>query len=221
MLKDQIPTGILKVDYDIPLLGEVGSGSVFEVVSCLSDKLNSISKEMSLVVCLDSCYRPMCIGFLGYGTENNVDMSVKETVQFALLTNASGVILLHNHPGNGRRMSALTPSKDDIAIASRISEALKLFEISLVDSVIINCDWILDCEHVAKAFKVDDEKQYNQYKRVPAFYSMRGEKRYKSIFNIDPDKKINLTKPEFSGEDRINTKENEEFQTDLNYALNR
>lgn len=204
MLSNQVPTGILKVDYDIPLLGEIGGGNAWEAVVCISDKLKNMPKEASFVMCLDYYYRPICVGLLGYGMTDSVEMSVKETTQFALLTNARAVILLHNHPGNGRKMSDLQPSKADIAVASKIAEALKLFEVELTDSIIFNCEWTKNNSVVAKVHDVTDEYLLRKYQRCPAFYSMRDNRRYRSIFNVDPDKNINLKKPTFSGANVIN-----------------
>lgn len=142
---------------------------------------------------------------------DSVEMSIKETVQFALLTNARALILLHNHPGNGRRLSDLHPLKNDITCASRISEALKLFEVDLTDSIIFNCEWIKNSSIIPEAYGITDEYLKAKYERCPAFYSMRDNRRYKSIFNPDPDKKINLKKPIFSGANLINDYENAEY----------
>jgi DNA repair protein RadC len=52
--------------------------------------------------------------------------------QFALLSNATSIIISHNHPSG-----SLTPSKADIDITIKIREAGKIFDIQLLDHIII------------------------------------------------------------------------------------
>lgn len=54
-------------------------------------------------------------------------------MQAAILANASGMILSHNHPSGN-----LLPSKQDDALTERISKAAKLFDIQLLDHVIVS-----------------------------------------------------------------------------------
>ena len=180
MLKDQLPVGILKVDYDIALLGEDIASNPIYAIQAVQDKLKDMPKECACIMCMDMINRPICVGFLGYGTGTDVDMSAKEITQFALLCNACGVVVIHNHPSNGKKISDLRPSSDDIKVTKCIAEALHLFGINLNDHIIINCIW----EHDT---------------RVPAFYSMRSKSKYKSIFNSE--KKLGRGEPAFSGDD--------------------
>ncbi len=55
-----------------------------------------------------------------------------EIAKGALLSNAAGVILVHNHPSGD-----CSPSKDDIATTKRIKDALNLFNIKLIDHIIV------------------------------------------------------------------------------------
>ena len=59
-------------------------------------------------------------------------VDVKVLIQGALLSNAQGVIVAHNHPSG-----SLIPSKNDIDITSSIKTACNYFEISLLDHLII------------------------------------------------------------------------------------
>lgn len=218
MLKDQIPSGILKVDYDLPLLGEIWGGDASTAVLCIADKIVNLQKEMSFVLCLDDIGRPICVGMLGYGSTSGVEMSIREIAQFALLTNARSVILLHNHPGNGRNINELKPSKQDIEIASKVAETLNLFEIDLCDSIIVNSAWLKNYFLVPEIYKEMDEYIRERYTRVPAYYSMRENKKYRIVLDkMNQPPKINLDHPSFSGKDYINTdnnKENELIEVD-------
>jgi len=52
--------------------------------------------------------------------------------QGAILCNATGIILAHNHPSGNLR-----PSQSDLDMTKKIKEAGKLFDISLLDHIIL------------------------------------------------------------------------------------
>lgn len=52
--------------------------------------------------------------------------------KFAIDSLASGVILVHNHPSGG-----LIPSKQDIELTNKIKKALELFNILILDHIIL------------------------------------------------------------------------------------
>jgi DNA repair protein RadC len=77
------------------------------------------------------------IGICTLTTGNNTTSIADPRMVFALAlkTNASGVILAHNHP-SGNRM----PSQADLEISKRMKEAGKLLEISVLDHIIITTE---------------------------------------------------------------------------------
>lgn len=213
MLKDQIPVGFLKVDYDFPLLGEASDITRFsmpQVLACVVDKVKDSTKEMGFVMCLDNYYRPMVLGVLGVGTSENVEMNTKDIAQFALLTNARAVVLIHNHPSNGRKVSDLKPSEMDVEIAAKVAKSLSFFGIELSDSIVINCEWTKNYSVMGKHLQVDEDEINQKWTRIPSYFSMREHKKYASVLqqkNVYTG--VDLKNPAFSGEDVINTKENE------------
>ena len=56
-------------------------------------------------------------------------------LQYAINANASAVILAHNHPSGN-----LEASEADINITKRVSDALELVEVKLLDHIILNKD---------------------------------------------------------------------------------
>lgn len=60
-------------------------------------------------------------------------VDAKIVAKYAIDSLASGVIFVHNHPSGN-----LMPSFQDKAFTKNIKEALKLFEIRLLDSIIIS-----------------------------------------------------------------------------------
>lgn len=59
-------------------------------------------------------------------------VDVKLILQGALLTNASGVIIAHNHPSGN-----LKPSEPDKIMTERIRKALTVMEVNLLDHLIV------------------------------------------------------------------------------------
>lgn len=66
-------------------------------------------------------------------TETPVD--IRYIFQVALLTNAVGMILTHNHPSGNLR-----PSKQDIELTKKVIEAGKILQIRVLDHLIITKD---------------------------------------------------------------------------------
>lgn len=59
----------------------------------------------------------------------------KVVFQTALLMNASGIVLSHNHPSGGLR-----PSVADLTLTNKINQGGKLLDINLLDHIILTGD---------------------------------------------------------------------------------
>ena len=66
------------------------------------------------------------------GTVNASAVSVRKIVAAAINSNATGVVLAHNHPGG-----VALPSSSDILTTKRIYKALKLMDIQLCDHIVV------------------------------------------------------------------------------------
>jgi DNA repair protein RadC len=77
------------------------------------------------------------IGFqqLSVGGLAGCVVDVRHLYQAALLTNASKIIVCHNHPSGN-----LNPSQPDIEITQKIKECGKILDIQLLDHVILTSD---------------------------------------------------------------------------------
>lgn len=103
------------------------------VVYKLFRYLGDVPHEKFLVVYLDSQNRIIAYDELSSGTTNETAVYPKEVVKNALLTNASSVILIHNHPSGD-----LSPSGNDIIITAAIAQACEIMDISVADHLIIS-----------------------------------------------------------------------------------
>lgn len=68
------------------------------------------------------------------GTYSTV-VDSKIILQGAILSNCSAIILAHNHPGGG-----MSPSEQDKNITKKIKEGCDLFDISLLDHLILTSE---------------------------------------------------------------------------------
>lgn len=69
---------------------------------------------------------------LAIGTVNKASVHPREVVKGAIFTNASSVVLVHNHPSDD-----LAPSVNDVILTASISQACKVLDINVLDHLII------------------------------------------------------------------------------------
>ena len=89
-------------------------------------------REYLLVISVDSKGRPLAIEIVSIGTVNATLAEPREIFKHAILANAAGIILVHNHPSGD-----CTPSEEDEEMTRRINESGKLLGILVRDHVII------------------------------------------------------------------------------------
>ena len=96
-------------------------------------KINIDYKELFYVIYVNSKGRVLSVAKVAEGTTTKCLINIRQIIQGALLQNATGLIVCHNHPSGD-----VQPSREDIASAKRIQEAARIFEIRLLDSLIIS-----------------------------------------------------------------------------------
>ncbi len=67
------------------------------------------------------------------GTIDQTPVYPREIIRHALLEQASGVIIAHNHPGGDPK-----PSTQDIELTKRLGEACRTMDIRMLDHVIVS-----------------------------------------------------------------------------------
>lgn len=98
-------------------------------------------QEQAKVIYLNRANRVLGIYNLSTGSTSGTAIDIKLILATAIKANASGIILAHNHPSG-----TLKPSKNDLKITEKLSEASKLFDIRLLDHIIITKDTYLSME---------------------------------------------------------------------------
>lgn len=98
--------------------------------------LKNETEEHVYLICFNNKIRLNGIFELSHGTVNASLVTPREVFQKALLCNASGIVIAHNHPSGDT-----TPSSCDREITDRIKSAGELMSIKLVDSIIVGTDY--------------------------------------------------------------------------------
>jgi len=98
--------------------------------------LEDSDREKFVVAYLNTKNEPTAIHTVSIGTVNSSLVHPREVMKGAILSNATSIILSHNHPSG----SNVKPSDEDVKITKRLVEAGKLIGIEIIDHVIIGHD---------------------------------------------------------------------------------
>jgi len=107
----------------------LGTADVYEL---LSDLL-AAEKEHFVVFHLNQALTVLTREVVYVGTVNEVVLRIGELFRSAIVSNATVLILAHNHP-SGR----LKPSKNDIVVTRQMKKAGKLLDIQVIDHLIFS-----------------------------------------------------------------------------------
>ena len=95
--------------------------------------LRTRDREEFVSLHLDKGNNPLCWDRVSVGTLSEAIVHPREVFKTALLSNASAVIFIHNHPsGRGE------PSPEDRQLTKKLQEAAKLLQIQVMDHLIIH-----------------------------------------------------------------------------------
>lgn len=102
------------------------------VKSFLKLKLALVEQEVFSVIFLDNQHRVIEYRPMFFGTINAASVYPREVVKCAINCNAAAVILAHNHPSG-----ISDPSSADISLTKRLSDALGLVDVRVIDHLIV------------------------------------------------------------------------------------
>ena len=111
------------------------SSSVYEVLRNIFPSETIDYRETFIVLYLNKAHQILGYSVVAEGGISQVAVDVKMIMQGALLANASVIILAHNHPSGN-----LNPSLEDRKLTEQVAEASKLFEIRVLDHLIVTSE---------------------------------------------------------------------------------
>ncbi|MBQ2927114.1 MAG: DNA repair protein RadC [Oscillospiraceae bacterium] len=90
------------------------------------------TNETVFLLCLDAKCKVLCCKEVGEGSVNSASISIRKIVETALSSNATTVILAHNHPSG-----VALPSTEDVQTTRRVAAALNAVEVHLADHIVV------------------------------------------------------------------------------------
>ena len=125
--------------YKRPILGSMPKvRRSLDVDSILRNFINLETidfKEHFWVLLLNNDNQVIGISEIAKGTTTHVSIDMKEIFQLVLKTNATGIIISHNHPSGKLKASA-----SDKQLTKKIKTIADLFSVSLIDHIIITSE---------------------------------------------------------------------------------
>ncbi len=99
-------------------------------------RTNHLAEEMVCLISMDIKCKVLGVFCVSYGTVNISICNPREIFIRALISGASKIIIIHNHPSGDS-----SPSDSDIISFKKIREASELIGIELLDFIIIGDDY--------------------------------------------------------------------------------
>ena len=109
--------------------------SLNECCNILAPCFDGRRNEAVFMLCMDAKCQILGCKQVGDGSINSAGVPVRRIVEIALSTNATSVVLAHNHPSG-----MAVPSVDDIKTTEMISDALRAVDVYLLDHIVFSDD---------------------------------------------------------------------------------
>ena len=126
---DQVAIRMVK---ERPLLSETPVNTPDSVVRLLHELFKDYDREVFAVVNFQNNMQPINMNIVSIGALNMTLVHPREMLKSIVLSNASGVMLIHNHPSG-----QLIPSEEDRNMTAKMSKLLELMEVNLIDHIIL------------------------------------------------------------------------------------
>lgn len=103
-----------------------------DIVNLLMEDMRLEKQEIVKLIILNNKNEIIRIKNIALGGINAVNMSIKDVLSEPIKIQAPKIILVHNHPSGDA-----TPSKADIEVTEKIFELAQIFNIELLDHIVI------------------------------------------------------------------------------------
>lgn len=120
---------------DTPLLSDISITSPEDALNLVGEHLCEMDREIVCVVNLRTDGSPINCNYASVGTINQTIAHPRELLKTAILSNASKMIMIHNHPSG-----TLTPSREDTQLTDRMAQLCEQIGIPLLDHIIVGGD---------------------------------------------------------------------------------
>ena len=126
---------LIREYYDSDLSKHLILDSADKMAQFVLPKFFGEHNERILMICLDNKCKVLHCTFVSEGSINATEIHIRRIMEIALRNHASAVVLAHNHP-NGFAL----PSYEDQQSTKKITDALHIAGIELVDHIVVADD---------------------------------------------------------------------------------
>jgi len=130
--KTQLEMASVRLVKDAPLMSKNPIKTPEDAVKVLGKYLCQMDREVICVINLRTDGCPINCSVCSMGAIDQAVTHPREILKTAILSNATSMVLMHNHPS-----SNLTPSKDDTMLTDRLVTVCEIIGIPLVDHIIV------------------------------------------------------------------------------------
>ena len=109
--------------------------SPFDAVEIMRPIMDGLDREAVYVMLLNTKNMALGINMVSMGDISSSIVHPREVFKAAILANAAGIVMFHNHPSGDTK-----PSLDDEVVSKRIYAAGEIIGISLLDHIIIGAN---------------------------------------------------------------------------------
>ena len=131
----KFPVIRIKMVTDKELYSNEPINSPDKAVNIMGELIKDEDRELLCVINVDNRLRPLNAAVVSMGTITYTVAPIVNIFKAGILSNASGIILMHNHPSGN-----VTPSREDDDLTKKVYNLGKLMEIELHDHVIVGVD---------------------------------------------------------------------------------
>lgn len=104
-----------------------------DALRLVGPEMGALDVEQLRVILVDTKHRVLGIKVVYQGTANQAQVRVSEVFRDAIRQNATGIVVVHNHPSGDS-----TPSSADISLTADLDAAGRLLGIDLLDHLIVS-----------------------------------------------------------------------------------
>lgn len=112
-----------------------GSNEAYQVLKELFNPDTIEHHEIFVILLLNRANQVLGWSKISQGGISGTVVDNKIIFQIAIKTNASGIVLAHNHPSGG-----LKPSEQDLQCTKKLKEGAKMLDLAILDHLIISTE---------------------------------------------------------------------------------
>ena len=101
------------------------------VAKMVDSLFKDLDREKMILISVNANLEPVAYEIIAVGGTSSCTIDIKSIFKHALLANATGIIVVHNHPSLNPR-----PSVDDERITEKIKQAGKFLDVELIDHIV-------------------------------------------------------------------------------------